>query len=49
MHTDEFKKKTILEWKESGLTQKAFCQKTSLNVHTLHYWIRQLKDKENLK
>jgi len=49
MHTTEAKRKTIQQWKESGLTQKAFCQQSDLNVNTLHYWIRQLKDEAKPK
>lgn len=44
MHTTESKQKTIQQWRDSGLTQKVFCQQININVHTLHYWMRQLKD-----
>jgi len=49
MHNTESKRKTIQQWKDSGLTQKAFCQQININVHTLHYWIRQLKDEAKPK
>jgi transposase-like protein len=49
MHTTESKQKTIQQWKGSGLTQNVFCKQININIHTLHYWMRQLKDEAKPK
>ena len=35
----------IDQWQQSGLTQKAFCQKVNLSYHIFHYWYKRYRDK----
>jgi hypothetical protein len=30
----------IEQWQQSGLTQKAFCERQSLKYHTFYYWYK---------
>ena len=32
-----------LLWKESGLSQTAFCKQEDLNVHTFRYWLAKFE------
>lgn len=34
----------IKQWKESHLTQQAFCEKHDLNIKTFHSWLKKSKD-----
>lgn len=34
----------IDQWQQSGLTQKAFCQKVNLSYHIFHYWYKRYRD-----
>jgi hypothetical protein len=33
----------IDQWQQSGLTQKAFCQKVNLSYHIFHYWYKRYR------
>ncbi len=34
-------------WKQSGLSQKAFCEQQSLKFHTFYYWYKLHKQENN--
>lgn len=36
-------KKYAEKWKASGLTQKEYCRREKINLHTFHYWQKKLK------
>lgn len=35
----------IEQWKQSGLTQKAYCEQSGLSYHMFHYWYKRYRDK----
>ncbi len=35
----------IDQWLQSGLSQKAFCQKVNLTYHIFHYWYKRYRNK----
>ena len=37
----------INEWRQSGLSQKAFCQQRQLNLHSLQYWRKIVDEAES--
>lgn len=37
-------RKTLADWKESGLSQRAWCDTHGLKIHQFLYWQRQLKN-----
>ncbi len=39
----------VEEFKASGLTRKAYCEKYQINVSTLDYWREKLESKEKRK
>ena len=34
-------------WKQSGLSQRAFCEQQSLKFHTFYYWYKRHKQENN--
>ncbi len=34
----------IDQWQQSGLSQKAFCQKAKLAYHIFHYWYKRYRN-----
>ena len=36
-------KSVIDEWRDSGLTQKSFCQQRDINLHAFGYWIKKFR------
>ncbi len=38
---------TIELWKQSGLSQRAFCEQQFLKVHTFYYWYKRHKQENN--
>lgn len=38
----------ILQWQQSGLTQKAYCEQQSIAYHVFHYYYKRFRDKENV-
>ena len=34
----------IDQWQQSGLSQKAFCQKVKLPYHIFHYWYKRYRN-----
>ncbi len=39
--------KVIELWKQSGLSQRAFCEQQSLKFHTFYYWYKRHKQENN--
>lgn len=39
----------IDRWKESGLSQKSFCQKEQVPFHKFYYWLRRSRHKNPAK
>ena len=37
----------IIQWQQSGLTQKAFCQQNDIAYHVFHYYYGRFRSKEN--
>ena len=37
----------IVQWQQSGLTQKAFCQQNNIAYHVFHYYYGRFRIKEN--
>jgi hypothetical protein len=33
----------IEDWKQSGLSQKSYCEKSSIKYHRFHYWYKRFK------
>jgi hypothetical protein len=44
--TREQKAELILQWQQSGMTRKKFCQERSFNYYTFGTWVDQLKEKK---
>ena len=38
----------ILQWQQSGLTQKAYCEQQCIAYHVFHYYYKRFRDKENI-
>jgi hypothetical protein len=38
----------IEQWKQSGLSQRAFCEQRSLKFHTFYYWLKQHKQQSSI-
>ena len=36
--------KMVASWKQSGLTQKAYCQQNNLNYYNFQYWCKLCRD-----
>lgn len=37
----------IRGWQQSGLTQKAYCEKHSIGYHVFHYWYKCFRDAQS--
>jgi hypothetical protein len=37
----------IDQWRQSGLSQKAFCEHVNLSYHIFHYWYKRYRNKES--
>jgi hypothetical protein len=37
----------VVQWQQSGLTQKAYCEQQGLAYHVFHYYYKRFGDKEN--
>ena len=37
----------IEKWKQSGLTQKAYCEEHSIPYHVFHYWYKCYRDEKD--
>ena len=38
----------ILQWQQSGLTQKAYCEQENIAYHVFHYYYKRFREKENI-
>ncbi len=38
----------ILQWQQSGLTQKAYCEQENIAYHVFHYYYRRFREKEDI-
>jgi hypothetical protein len=38
----------ILQWQQSGLTQKAYCEQQGIAYHVFHYYYKRFREKENI-
>ena len=38
----------ILQWQQSGLTQKAYCEQESIAYHVFHYYYKRFREKEDI-
>lgn len=38
----------IDQWKESGLSQKAYCRQQNLSYHVFHYWYKVYRDEKGV-
>lgn len=47
MNNIEHWKTVISDYQSSGLTQKVFCQKRNIKIHTLHYWLKKLRESQD--
>jgi len=45
----DYWKQHIIQWQESGLSQKDYRAKHELNQHVFSYWKKKLRPKEKLK
>jgi hypothetical protein len=36
----------ISSWKQSGLSQKAYCEQNQVRYHIFHYWYKRYRDKQ---
>jgi hypothetical protein len=36
----------IASWKQSGLSQKAYCEQNNIRYYVFHYWYKRYKDKQ---
>ena len=37
----------IGSWKESGLSQKAYCEQNRVRYYVFHYWYKRYRDKQS--
>ena len=42
--TQEHMLAMISSWKQSGLSQKAFCQQNNIRYYVFHYWYKRYRD-----
>lgn len=36
----------IASWKESGLSQKAYCEQNNIRYYVFHYWYKRYRDQQ---
>jgi hypothetical protein len=34
-------------WKQSGLSQKAYCEQNNIRYHVFHYWYKRFRDQQD--
>ena len=39
--------KMIASWKQSGLSQKAYCEQNNIRYHVFHYWYKRFRDQQD--
>jgi len=35
------------DWKQSGLSQKAYCEQNQIRYHVFHYWYKRYRDEQS--
>ena len=45
--TQEDMFKVISSWKQSGLSQKAYCQQNNIRYHVFHYWYKRYRHQQS--
>jgi hypothetical protein len=45
--TQEDMFKMIGSWKQSGLSQKAYCEQNNIRYHVFHYWYKRFRDEQD--
>src|SRR3954468_15061126 len=38
----------ILTWKQSGLSQKAYCEQNNIRYYVFHYWYKRYRDQQGV-
>lgn len=46
MQAQEDMFKVIDLWKQSGLSQKAYCEQNNIRYHVFHYWYKRFRDQQ---
>ena len=46
-HTQEKMFASISFWKQSGLSQKAYCEQNRIRYHIFHYWYKRYRDEQS--
>jgi hypothetical protein len=44
--TQEDMFRVISSWKQSGLSQKAYCQHNNIRYYVFHYWYKRYRDQQ---
>lgn len=44
--TQEDMFRMITSWKQSGLSQKAYCEQNNIPYHVFHYWYKRYRDQQ---
>ena len=44
--TQEDMFRIIGSWKQSGLSQKAYCEQNNIRYHVFHYWYKRYRDQQ---
>src|SRR3954467_7720131 len=44
--TQEDMLKMIASWKQSGLSQKAYCEQNNIRYYVFHYWYKRYRDQQ---
>ena len=39
--------KMVGSWKQSGLSQKAYCEQNNIRYHVFHYWYKRYRDEQD--
>ena len=45
--TQEDMLKMIDSWKQSGLSQKAYCEQHNIRYYVFHYWYKRFRDQQD--
>lgn len=38
----------VESWKQSGLSQKAYCEQNNIRYHVFHYWYKRLREQQGV-
>lgn len=48
MDRKEYMLSQVESWKQSGISQRAFCNKAGIKLATFSYWIKKSKERDDL-